>query len=297
VNAQGNDGARGPQDLHADLVRFSMLAGATAGEIEVGFAACEAAGLRPGWYAAARVAGSRHGNFIELLEGCGPMMEEVVGAYVERLTMNADPDRAGHQKWVSRVNHRWATSAERGHELIDTQILAAPPLGSSSNVAADQLIWGHLSNPVGTHWFVVELDLATGTAGTWEWPVGSDAVPGWREVSLQDLGMKSGEMLVSRYEAWPVQSAASAGVDCYSIEMDRLDQLAAKIAHAAGRGTPAEIDPEFAGRVAHATAVASSPRTGVWDRRGDFILAARQAAAQGEATLERLRGRCRTLRR
>jgi hypothetical protein len=47
-----------------DLERFASLAGDTPGEIEKGFAACEAAGLEPGWYTAARVAGSRHDRFV-----------------------------------------------------------------------------------------------------------------------------------------------------------------------------------------------------------------------------------------
>jgi hypothetical protein len=85
----------------ADLERFASLAGAKPGEIERGFAACEAAGLEPGWYTAARVAGSRHDRFVEMLNGAGHAAEETAAGYVERLALNAHPDRAGHQEWVS----------------------------------------------------------------------------------------------------------------------------------------------------------------------------------------------------
>jgi hypothetical protein len=37
--------------------------------------------------------------------------------------MNADPDRAGHQKWVSRVNHRWSAAVERGHMPEHAQVV------------------------------------------------------------------------------------------------------------------------------------------------------------------------------
>ncbi len=66
-----------------DLERFASLAGATPGEIERGCAACEAAGLEPGWYTAARVAGSRHDRFVEMLNGAGHTAEEAAAGYVD----------------------------------------------------------------------------------------------------------------------------------------------------------------------------------------------------------------------
>ena len=163
-----------------DLERFASLAGATPGEIERGFMACEAAGLEPGWYTAARVAGSRHHRFVEMLTGAGHTAEETAAGYVDRLAHNAHPDRAGHQEWVSRVNHRWSAAVERGHDLVDAQLLAAPAPGEASRDRHEQVVYAHLSDRQGTHWFVCELDHTTGTAGVWEWPVGADSEPGWR---------------------------------------------------------------------------------------------------------------------
>ena len=273
-----------------DLERFASLAGATPGEIERGFMACEAAGLEPGWYTAARVAGSRHHRFVEMLTGAGHTAEETAAGYVDRLAHNAHPDRAGHQEWVSRVNHRWSAAVERGHDLVDAQLLAAPAPGEASRDRHEQVVYAHLSDRQGTHWFVCELDHTTGTAGVWEWPVGADSEPGWREVSLQDLGMETGEQLVSRHERWQPQSTSGCGVDAYSVETDLLDQVAAKLSHAAGRSAPSEIDPGFARRVAHAHAVATSPGTSVWDRRSNFVTEARLAQAQGRHTYDQLIG-------
>ena len=58
-------------------------------------------------------------------------------------------------------------------------------------------------------------------------------------------------------------------MDAYSIGMDRIDRVAAKLAHAAGRGAPGEIDPEFSSR-------------------GSFMVEARRAEAQGLHTYDRL---------
>jgi hypothetical protein len=77
----------------ADLEQFASLFGATPGEIERGFTACEAAGLEPGWYTAARTAGSRHAHFVQMLPGAGDTIAESPASYVDRLAHNADHHR------------------------------------------------------------------------------------------------------------------------------------------------------------------------------------------------------------
>ena len=122
------------------------------------------------------------------------------------------------------------------HGLIETQLLAAPHPGDASRDRHEQLVYAHLSDAAGQHWFVCELDHDAGRAGVWEWPVGDGRRPGWREVSLQDLASRTGSKQVSLDRGWQRQSTADCGVDAYSIGMDRIDRVAAKLAHAAGRG-------------------------------------------------------------
>jgi hypothetical protein len=189
----------------------------------------------------------------------------------------SQPNPQGGSAWI-----------DRSHDLVDSQVLAAPSPGEASRNRYEQMVHAHLSDAAGTHWFVCELDHDALRAGVWEWPVGDERSPGWREVSLQDLASRTGSNLVTRDQGWQPQTTSGSGVDAYSVEMDRIDQVSAKLAHAAGSGTPAEIDPEFASRVAHAQAIATSPGMSVWDRRGGFMTEARRAEAQGLHTYDRL---------